>query len=307
MLLGFVERADDNALYNSALLVSARGELVAVARKTALTDTDAQWASYGRGAKSMPVVELPPIGRVGIGICKDMSAVTTTSMPGEHAMDESFRRANTAPLPIRTPPRPLRVRAFRAALVDRTRAQGGGCGRHRRARCLGLAGQAGDRPQQMEGTGALSHGHAGGRPASPRHRRIAPYHTRTAQVSKHLGTPTLLIVADQSGSDRGVPYAGSSVVMDLLGPSTLAQLSEAEEGLLVQARHARSGSCATEARPLGAPGPRIAFPEPCRRGRAHAEPVRRVAQRVLGHPLKAAPEATAAAGTWTMAASAATS
>ena len=55
-------------------------------------------------------------------------------------------------------------------------------------------------------------------------------------MSKHLGTPTLLIVADQSGSDRGVPYAGSSVVIDLLGPSTLAQLDEAEEGLLVQAR-----------------------------------------------------------------------
>ena len=60
VLLGFVER-DEDTLYNSAMLVSATGELVALARKTALTDTDAQWASYGRGAKSMPVVDLPPI------------------------------------------------------------------------------------------------------------------------------------------------------------------------------------------------------------------------------------------------------
>ena len=33
------------------------------------------------------------IGRVGVGICKDMSAVTATSLAGEHAMDESFRSA----------------------------------------------------------------------------------------------------------------------------------------------------------------------------------------------------------------------
>lgn len=104
MLLGFVER-DEGTLYNSAMLVSATGGLVAVARKTALTDTDAQWANYGRGAKSMPVVDLPPIGRVGIGICKDMSAVTSASLPGEHAMDESFRRANT-PLPRHIGPPP---------------------------------------------------------------------------------------------------------------------------------------------------------------------------------------------------------
>ena len=41
-------------------------------------------------------------------------------------------------------------------------------------------------------------------------------------------------MADQSGSEFGVPFAGSSVIMDLAGPSTLAQMSETEEGLIVQ-------------------------------------------------------------------------
>jgi hypothetical protein len=111
VLVGMVERGDDEAMYNSALLVSPAGELLATVRKTALTETDAQWAGVGRGAKSMPVVDLPPIGRVGVGICKDMSAVTATSLAGEHAMDESFRR-----------PRPLSLspRAARPALAHST-------------------------------------------------------------------------------------------------------------------------------------------------------------------------------------------
>ena len=90
----------------SALRATSKGP-----RKTALTETDAQWAGVGRGAKSMPVVDLPPIGRVGVGICKDMSAVTATSLAGEHAMDESFRR-----------PRPLSLspRAARPALAHST-------------------------------------------------------------------------------------------------------------------------------------------------------------------------------------------
>ena len=74
VLLGFVEDAGE-VLHNSAMLVGPTGELFALARKTALTNTDAQWAASGSGSKSMPIVDLPGVGRIGVGICKDISAV----------------------------------------------------------------------------------------------------------------------------------------------------------------------------------------------------------------------------------------
>ena len=55
-----------------------------------------------------------------------------------------------------------------------------------------------------------------------------------------MGTETLLVVSDQSGNERGVPFAGSSTIMDLAGPATLAKLSQSEEGLIVQVCHLRA-------------------------------------------------------------------
>lgn len=86
------------------------------------------------------------------------------------------------------------------------------------------------RPPRREGV-------SGGGVVRPLHPCFSsPHAFRRAQVSKHLGTETLLVVADQSGNERGVPFAGSSTIMDLAGPATLAKLSSIEEGLIVQVR-----------------------------------------------------------------------
>lgn len=172
VLLGFVEQGEGDALHNSAMMVSPAGELVMVARKTALTDTDAQWATSGTGSKSMPVTDTP-FGRVGVGICKDMSAVPSGAAAGEHSMDENFRAAGVDIIVV-------------LAAWDSQDA------------------------------------------------REVVHNKWMARVGKHLGTKTLLVIADQSGSELGVPFAGSSAVMDLSGPTTLAVLSESDEAVGVQ-------------------------------------------------------------------------
>lgn len=172
VLVGFVELGEGDTMYNSAMLVSPAGELIGIARKTALTELDAQWAQSGSGSKSMPVMDLP-FGRLGVGICKDMSAVPAGAAAGEHSMDESFRMADVDVIVV-------------------------------------LA--AWDSKDKQE----------------------VVHNKWKARVGKHLGTNTLLVIADQVGQEAGVPFAGSSAVMDLAGPTTLGALSETEEGVLVQ-------------------------------------------------------------------------
>ena len=173
VLVGFVELdRETRRLHNSAMLVEPSGSVLHVARKTALTNTDAQWASPGSGTKSMPVVDLDGVGRIGIGICKDLSAVPQNALPGEHVLDDSFR----------------------AAAVD-----------------MIVVLAAWDSTDSSD----VVHG------------------KWMARVGKHLGTQTLLLVADQSGFEMGTPYAGSSTIMDLSGPNKLAEFSEVAEGVLV--------------------------------------------------------------------------
>jgi protein N-terminal amidase len=171
VLLGFVEDAGD-VLHNSAMMVGPTGELFALARKTALTNTDAQWAASGSGSKSMPIVDLPGVGRVGIGICKDISAVPQNAVPGQHVMDDSFS----------------------AAAVD-----------------IIAVLAAWDSTDSSD-----------------------VVHSKwMARVGKHIGTQTLLVVADQSGFELGTPYAGSSTIMDLSEPTILAGLNTDSEGVVV--------------------------------------------------------------------------
>lgn len=172
VLVGFVEIGEGESLYNSAMLVSPAGEMIGIARKTALTELDAQWAQGGSGSKSMPVMDLP-FGRLGVGICKDMSAVPAGAAAGEHSMDESFRMADVDMIVVLA------------------------------------AWDSKDRQEVV-------------------------HNKWKARVGKHLGTNTLFVVADQVGLEAGVPFAGSSAVMDLAGPTTLGALSETEEGVLVQ-------------------------------------------------------------------------
>ena len=162
VLVGFAERdaADDKRLHNAAMVVGPDGALVTVARKTALTDTDALWAERGSGANSMPVVDVPGVGRIGVGICKDMSVVPVGAVAGEHHMDNSFRAAEVDVI----------------ALLS-----------------------------SWDSSDA----------------REVIHEKWKARVSRHLGTPTVHVVADQTGAELGVPYAGASTVMDLAGPTTL--------------------------------------------------------------------------------------
>ena len=171
VLLGFVEDAGD-VLHNSAMMVGPTGELFALARKTALTNTDAQWASSGSGSKSMPIVDLPGVGRVGIGICKDISAVPQNAVPGQHVMDDSFSAAAVDIIAV-------------LAAWDST-----------------------DNSDVV--------------------------HSKwMARVGKHIGTQTILVVADQSGFELGTPYAGSSTIMDLSEPTILAGMNTDAEGVVV--------------------------------------------------------------------------
>jgi len=171
VLLGFVEDAGEH-LHNSAMLVGPTGELHALARKTALTNTDAQWARSGSGSRSMPVVDLPGVGRVGVGICKDISAVPQNAQPGEHVMDDSFSAAAVDIIAV-------------LAAWDSTDSS-------------------------------------------------SVVHSKwMARVGKHIGTQTLLVVADQSGFELGTPYAGSSTIMDLSEPTILAGLPTEAEGIVV--------------------------------------------------------------------------
>ena len=175
VLVGFAERdaADANRLHNAAMVVGPDGALVTVARKTALTDTDALWAERGSGANSMPVVDVPGVGRIGVGICKDMSVVPVGAVAGEHHMDNSFRAAEVDVIAV-------------LAAWDSSDA------------------------------------------------REVIHEKWKARVSRHLGTPTVLVVADQTGAELGVPYAGASTVMDLAGPTTLGQLDHEEQLLVVK-------------------------------------------------------------------------
>ena len=68
-----------------------------------------------------------------------------------------------------------------------------------------------------------------------------------ARVSKHLGTPTVFVVADQTGAELGVPYAGASTVMDLAGPTTLGQLDHEEQLLVVKVPPAARAAAAAAA------------------------------------------------------------
>ena len=52
----------------------------------------------------MPVVDVPGVGRVGVGICKDMSVVPVGAVAGEHHMDNSFAAAAPT-VPIERNPR----------------------------------------------------------------------------------------------------------------------------------------------------------------------------------------------------------
>ena len=120
----------------------------------------------------MPVIDLPGVGRIGVGICKDLSAVPQNALPGEHVLDDSFH----------------------AAAVD-----------------VIVVLAAWDSTDSSE----VVHG------------------KWMARVGKHLGTQTLLVVADQSGFEMGTPYAGSSTIMDLAGPTKLAGFNEVAEGIAV--------------------------------------------------------------------------
>jgi protein N-terminal amidase len=171
VLLGFVEDGGE-VLHNSAMLVGPNGELFTVARKTALTNTDSQWAASGSGSKSMPIVDLPGVGRIGIGICKDISAVPQNAVPGQHVMDDSFSAAAVDIIAV-------------LAAWDST------------------------------DTSDVVHS------------------KWMARVGKHIGTQTLLMVADQSGYEMGTPYAGSSTIMDLSEPAVLAGLNTEAEGVVI--------------------------------------------------------------------------
>ena len=156
-------------LHNAAMVVGPDGALVTVARKTALTDTDALWAERGSGANSMPVVDVPGVGRIGVGICKDMSVVPVGAVAGEHHMDNSFRAAEVDVIAV-------------LAAWDSSDA------------------------------------------------REVIHEKWKARVSRHLGTPTVLVVADQTGAELGVPYAGASTVMDLAARATGLHLVAYEDG-----------------------------------------------------------------------------
>ena len=104
----------------------------------------------------MPVVDVPGVGRIGVGICKDMSVVPVGAVAGEHHMDNSFRAAEVDVIAV-------------LAAWDSSDA------------------------------------------------REVIHEKWKARVSRHLGTPTVLVVADQTGAELGVPYAGASTVMDLAG------------------------------------------------------------------------------------------
>ena len=121
----------------------------------------------------MPVVDVPGVGRIGVGICKDMSVVPVGAVAGEHHMDNSFRAAEVDVIAV-------------LAAWDSSDA------------------------------------------------REVIHEKWKARVSRHLGTPTVLVVADQTGAELGVPYAGASTVMDLAGPTTLGQLDHEEQLLVVK-------------------------------------------------------------------------
>lgn len=69
VVVGFPERAPDGALYNSALVIDDRGQLVDCYRKVLLYDADTTWARPGR---RRPVYDIPA-GRMTPGICMDLN------------------------------------------------------------------------------------------------------------------------------------------------------------------------------------------------------------------------------------------
>lgn len=69
IVAGFPE-VDGDALYNSALVISADGEVAGVYRKTLLFAADEMWATPGAGA--YPVFDTGS-GRFGVGICMDLN------------------------------------------------------------------------------------------------------------------------------------------------------------------------------------------------------------------------------------------
>jgi predicted amidohydrolase len=69
VVAGFPERAGDT-LYNSAMVIDARGELAFVYRKTLLFEADETWACPG---DSGYVAFETAFGRFGVGICMDLN------------------------------------------------------------------------------------------------------------------------------------------------------------------------------------------------------------------------------------------
>lgn len=68
IVFGFPEKGDNGAFYNTVVLLSPAGEVVAKARKTHLNEYDRQWATAGEG---IVVVDTGKIGRVGLLVGSD--------------------------------------------------------------------------------------------------------------------------------------------------------------------------------------------------------------------------------------------
>eukprot|EP00966_Prymnesium_polylepis_P292651 6758615-Prymnesium_polylepis.1 len=212
-------------LHNSAMLVAPDGTFAGVARKTALSANDERWATAATGAASMPVFETPRF-RLGVGVCKDVSAVQEGAAPGEHALDAGFRRARVDVIAVlaavgpprcltRAPPHPRAASHARRLLaaVDLLACCCVEC-------CRAVAGPPLRICAPLREDNTL---HA---PPAQWDSVDAPHviHDKwRARLNAHAGSRTLLAVADQSGGELGTPFGGASVLMDLAEPAPLAQ------------------------------------------------------------------------------------
>jgi len=171
VLVGYPEKDSSGKMFNSALLLDSNGELKANIRKSNLTPTDAKWAHPSNA--ELTVVNTDKFGKIGIGICADISLTTgDLASNGGWYLDKVFAQAKVDMIVL-------------------------------------LAAWDEDKPSSEI---------------------IGLWKTRLGENS---GTPVIFVAADQTGSERGEVYGGSSCVVDLKNTQTLRNF-EREEGLLVQ-------------------------------------------------------------------------